>query len=125
MKPKPPPLEHPLWEVRSQVLASAAAFQGAASALTSVTGDIPIPDASLSAALVATAPRAKGLEAAQRAQDAEVAALRARSEAVVRAWYEGRLLRCGAAVADAETRAGRVEAALRREEAKRAADARV
>ncbi|KAL8413251.1 hypothetical protein RB594_004758 [Gaeumannomyces avenae] len=120
-KPPQPPTRLGLGELRAVVLASAASFPATASALAaSVTGDVPVPDAALSAALVATAPRARALEAAQRAQDAELAALRARSEAVVRAWYEGRLLRCADAVADAEARANRVEAALRREEGRRA-----
>ncbi|EJT70980.1 RO10 [Gaeumannomyces tritici R3-111a-1] len=83
-KPPQPPTRLGLGELRAVVLASAASFPATASALAaSVTGDVPVPDAALSAAL-------------------------------------GRLLRCADAVADAEARANRVEAALRREEGRRA-----
>ena len=50
--------------------------------------DTPIPDPKLSADLAALAPRMKGIEAVQVAQSADIAALRARSEAAVRGWYE-------------------------------------
>jgi hypothetical protein len=58
----------------------------------------------------------KGLEATQLAQEEEIAALRARSERVVRAWYEGRVLRYGECVADVEGRVEKVERGVRRRE---------
>lgn len=68
-----------------------------------------MPDAKLSAELAALLPRMRAVEATQRAQEADVAELRARSERAMRAWYEGRVLRYGQAVADAEGRFERVE----------------
>jgi hypothetical protein len=50
----------------------------------------------------------------QRAQAAEADELRARSEAVLRAWHEGRVLRYGGWVADVEGRVEAVEGRVRR-----------
>lgn len=85
-----------------------------ASALTAVTSDTPVPDAKLSAELAALIPRMKGIEAAQLAQEAEIAELRARSETAVRAWYEGGVLKYGGVVADLEGRLEKVDWGVRR-----------
>lgn len=101
------------------VLASAAAFPATESALRAVN-DCAVPDPAASAALVAQAERMKGLEATQMAQAAEVAELRARSEAVIRRWYEGSALGVSEFVADVEGRATAVERVVRRAERARA-----
>lgn len=49
----------------------------------------PIPDARRSAELASLAPRLAAAALLQRAQEAEMAALRARSEVVVGQWYRG------------------------------------
>jgi hypothetical protein len=69
--------------------------------------------------MVSLLPRMKGLEAAQLAQEAEVAELRARSERLMRAWYEGGVLRCGEQLAELEGRVERVEKGVRRAEGRR------
>lgn len=84
-----------------------------------MTSDTPVPDPKLSADLVALLPRLKGIEATQLAQEAEIAELRARSERVVRGWYEGRVVGYGGFVADIEGRVERVERKVRRAEALR------
>lgn len=119
-KTKQPPTQLDPAAVRAIVLASASQYHGTASALAAVTQDVPVPDPALSASLVATAPRARAIEAMQRAQTAEVAELRARSERVVRAWYEGRVLKYSKFVADAEGRVQDVEKTVLRAEAIRA-----
>lgn len=81
-----------------------------------------MPDPALSAGLAGLLPRAKGIEAAQLAQEAEVAALRARSEAVVRRWYEARVVRYGGFVADVEGRVEGLERVVRRTERARDAE---
>ena len=62
----------------------------------------------------------KGIEATQLAQEAEIAELRARSEQVIRAWYESRVLGYGNFIADVEGRVEKVERAVRRTEGLRA-----
>jgi hypothetical protein len=54
------------------------------------------------------------VEAVQVTQEAEIAALRVRSERVLRAWYEDRVLRYGEWVAGVEARVEGVEAGMRR-----------
>jgi len=75
-----------------------------------------VPDPALSAALVALVPRMEAAQAVQDAQAAEVAALRARSERIVRAWHEGGMLRASGYVAEVEGRVEKVEQDLRRAE---------
>lgn len=58
----------------------------------------------------------KGVEGLQLAQAAEIAELRARSERVMREWYEGRVLEYGEFVADIEGRVEKVEMGIRRVE---------
>ncbi|KAL2173922.1 uncharacterized protein P884DRAFT_317057 [Thermothelomyces heterothallicus CBS 202.75] len=118
--PPLPPTQLSPEAVRATVLSYASAFPTTASALTAATTDTPIPDAKQSAALAALTPRLRAVEALQRAQGAEMAELRARSEKAVRAWYEGGVLRCGARLADAEGRLEKVERGVRRAERARA-----
>lgn len=58
----------------------------------------------------------KGIEATQLAQEADIAELRARSESLVREWYEDRVLGYGNFVADVEGRVEKVEKTVRRVE---------
>lgn len=105
------------------MLACASSYPSAASALTAVINDTPIPDPALSASLAALIPRMAGIEATQLAQEAEIAELRARSEDLVRGWYQGRMLGHSQSVADIEGRFEKVEQAVRRVEKTREAEA--
>jgi hypothetical protein len=58
----------------------------------------------------------KAIEATQLAQSAEISELRRRSEAVIRSWYEGRILGGSQSLADVETRVERVERRIRQRE---------
>lgn len=58
----------------------------------------------------------KGIEATQLAQAAEIAELRARSEDVIRRWYEGDVLGYSNFVAGVEGRVERAERSVRRVE---------
>lgn len=58
----------------------------------------------------------KGIEATQLVQEAEIADLRARSEIVVRQYYEDRCLGYGNFVAGVEGRVERVERVVKRAE---------
>jgi hypothetical protein len=121
--PELPPTELSPEALRAMVLSYASSFPSTVSALTAVTADTPVPDAKLSAELIALMPRMKGIEATQLAQEAEIAQLRVRSEQVMRAWYEGRVLRYGQSVADAEGRFENAELGIRRLEKLREAEA--
>lgn len=90
-----------------------------------MTSDTPIPDPSLSAELVSLLPRMKGLEATQTAQEAEIAELRTRSEAIVGKWYEERVVGYGNFIADVEGRVERVERGVRRLEGLKAKEAEI
>ena len=120
-QPDEAPTQLPPEAVRATVLAAAASFPAAASSLTAVS-DSPVPDPALSASLVAQLPRMRAVAATQLAQAAELAELRARSERLVRAWYERGVLDTSQFVADVEERAGRVERRVRRAERAREAD---
>ena len=98
------------------MLSAASSYPATASALTAVTADTPVPDPALSARLAALLPRMAGLEATRLAQAAEVAELRASSEAVVRRFYEARALPASEFVAAAERRVEKAERAVRRAE---------
>ncbi|KAF9875169.1 nuclear distribution protein [Colletotrichum karsti] len=115
----PPPSEPPIQlgpeAVQATVLASAASFPSTASSLTSVN-DCPIPEPSQSAALASLVPRMRGIEATQIAQEAEMAELRARSEEVLKSWYQQGVLGVSEFVADVEGRVERVERRVRRAE---------
>ncbi|KAI0172607.1 hypothetical protein GGR52DRAFT_591119 [Hypoxylon sp. FL1284] len=107
-----PPSELPLEALRAVVLAAAASYPAAASALTAVS-DAPVPDPAWSADLAALLPRMRSAEATQLAQAAEVAALRARSEAAVRRWYERDVVAYSGFVAAVEGRVERAERTVR------------
>ncbi|OIW31294.1 hypothetical protein CONLIGDRAFT_643288 [Coniochaeta ligniaria NRRL 30616] len=111
-----PPTQLSTPALRSTVLSFATSYPATASALTAATSesDSPVPDAAASAALVSLVPRMKGVEAVQIAQESEIAALRVRSERVLRSWYEERVLKYGDWVADVEARVEGVEAGVRR-----------
>jgi len=87
-----------------------------------VTTDTPIPDPALSATLVALQPRMEGLRRVQHAQEAEIAVLRARSERVLKQWYEGRVLGYAQFLADVEGQVEKAERVLRRAERARQAE---
>ncbi|KAF6795423.1 nuclear distribution protein [Colletotrichum sojae] len=115
----PPPTEPPTQlgpeAIQATVLASAASFPATASSLTSVN-DCPIPEPSQSAALASLVPRMRGIEATQIAQEAEMAELRARSEEVLKSWYQQDVMGASEFVADLEGRAERAERRVRRAE---------
>jgi len=116
--PSEPPSTLDIDTICAIVLAAAPQYQSTLSLLTSVK-DTPIPDPTQSAALIATRDRLKALEATQIGQAAEAAELRSRSEAVVRAWYEGSVLRKSQFMSDLEGRVELVERAVRRAERER------
>jgi hypothetical protein len=105
--------------VSAIVLASASSYQSTLSTLTAIK-DTPIPDPSESASLIALSDKMRALDATQTAQTAEVAELRTRSEAVIRAWYEGTVLANSRFMADIEGRVEKVEQKIRRTERERA-----
>ncbi|KAL7621061.1 hypothetical protein AAE478_008373 [Parahypoxylon ruwenzoriense] len=110
-QPPPPseaPSELPPNALRAIVLAAASSYLATASALSSIS-DTPVPDPAQTTALVALLPRMKGIEATQLAQAAEVAELRARSEAVVRQWYERDVMGYSDFVAGVESRVEKAE----------------
>ncbi|KAI1198259.1 hypothetical protein F5X97DRAFT_152537 [Nemania serpens] len=110
-----PPPELSLEALRAIVLSAASSYPATASALTAIS-DTPIPDPAHSASLAALLPRMKGIEATQLAQAAEIAELRARSEAAVRQWYKHDIMGYSDFVASVEGRIERVERAVRRTE---------
>ncbi|KAI1087202.1 hypothetical protein F5B19DRAFT_87771 [Rostrohypoxylon terebratum] len=113
--PSSPPFSLSTEALRAIVLSAAASFPATASALTSIS-DTPIPDPAHSAALAALLPRMRGVEATQAAQEAEIAELRARSESLVRRWYEADVLRYAEYVAGIEGRVERAERVVKRVE---------
>ncbi|KAM0277781.1 hypothetical protein ACHAQH_005574 [Verticillium albo-atrum] len=108
-----PPIDLSPEAIRATIIAAAASFPATASSLTSVS-DCPIPDPAQSASLAALVPRMRGIEATQLAQEAEMAELRARSEAVISGWYEDGILSASRFVADVESRVEKVERRVRR-----------
>ncbi|OTA62642.1 hypothetical protein K449DRAFT_422169 [Hypoxylon sp. EC38] len=111
--PSEPPSELPIDALRSIVLAAASSYPATASALTAIS-DTPVPDPADTATLAALLPRMKGIEATQLAQAAEIAELRARSEAVVRRWYERDVMAYSSFIAGVEGRVERAERTVRR-----------
>lgn len=97
------------------VLASSTLYASTASALTSIE-DTAVPDPALSTNLVALLPRMRAVEATQKAQAAEIAELRGRSEQTVRGWYERGVVEYGDFVADVEGRVELLERSVRRAE---------
>ncbi|KAL2886075.1 hypothetical protein HOO65_070537 [Ceratocystis lukuohia] len=113
--PSEPPVQLSLNELQSIVLAAASSFPATSSALSAIN-DTPIPDPAQSAALLQHIDRMRVVEAIQQSQAVEIAELRARSENLVRAWYQGALLSGSARLAAVEGRAQKVEAKVRRAE---------
>ncbi|KAI1810833.1 hypothetical protein GGS20DRAFT_152409 [Poronia punctata] len=110
-----PPPELSLESLRAIVLSAASSYPATASALTAIS-DTPVPDTAHSASLAALLPRMKGIEATQVAQAAEIAELRARSELVVRQWYEQGMLTYSDFVAGVEDKIEKAERTVRRAE---------
>ncbi len=124
----PPPQEPPIQldsdAILATVLSYSSSFPTTAAGLNAALVDIPVPDAALSAQLVALVPRMQSLQESQRALDREIAELRHRSECVVRKYYERHALATANVVASVETRLERAEGRVRRleKEARTAAD---
>ncbi|OTA98941.1 hypothetical protein M426DRAFT_76668 [Hypoxylon sp. CI-4A] len=113
--PTEPPSELQTDALRAIVLAAASSYPATASALTAIS-DTPIPDPEHTANLVALLPKMKGIEATQLVQAAEIAELRARSEVVVRKWYEHDIMGYSKFVAGVESRVERAERVVKRVE---------
>ncbi|KAI0119667.1 hypothetical protein F4814DRAFT_412940 [Daldinia grandis] len=113
--PSQPPSDLSPEALRAIVLAAASSFPATASALTAIS-DTPIPDPAHTATLAALLPKMKGIEATQIAQAAEIAELRARSEVIVRQWYEHNVMSYSNFVAGIESRVEDAERVVRRAE---------
>ncbi|KAK0757141.1 hypothetical protein N5P37_009857 [Trichoderma harzianum] len=113
--PSQPPSQLDSEAVQSIVLSAASSFPATLSALTAVK-DIPIPESSTSASLISLTQRMKAIEATQIAQAAEISALRSRSEALVRSWYENGAVVNSQVLAHTEGKIQRVEREVRRRE---------
>ncbi|KAJ4857003.1 dynactin subunit p22 domain-containing protein [Trichoderma breve] len=113
--PSQPPSQLDSEAVQSIVLSAASSFPATLSALTAVK-DIPIPESSASASLISLTQRMKAIEATQIAQAAEISALRSRSEALVRSWYENGAVVNSQVLAHTEGKIQRVEREVRRRE---------
>ncbi|KAL7952995.1 hypothetical protein V8C34DRAFT_298107 [Trichoderma compactum] len=113
--PSQPPSQLDSEAVQSIVLSAASSFPATLSALTAVK-DIPIPESSASASLISLTQRMKAIEATQLAQAAEISALRSRSEALVRSWYENGAVVSSQVLARTEGKIQRVEREVRRRE---------
>ncbi|RFU77868.1 nuclear distribution [Trichoderma arundinaceum] len=113
--PSQPPSQLDSEAVQYIVLSSASSFPATLSALTAVK-DIPIPDTSASASLISLTQRMKAIEATQLAQASEISALRSKSEALVRSWYENGAVVNSQVLADSEGKIQRVEREVRRRE---------
>ncbi|KAL6820932.1 hypothetical protein J3E69DRAFT_340337 [Trichoderma sp. SZMC 28015] len=113
--PSQPPSQLDSEAVQSIVLSAASSFPATLSALTAVK-DIPIPESSTSASLISLTQRMKAIEATQVAQAAEISALRSRSEALVRSWYENGAVVNSQVLAHTEGKIQRVEREVRRRE---------
>ncbi|KAL5086777.1 hypothetical protein Trisim1_008688 [Trichoderma cf. simile WF8] len=113
--PTQPPSQLDSEAVQSIVLSAASSFPATLSALTAVK-DIPVPESSASANLISLTQRMKAIEATQVAQAAEISALRSRSEALVRSWYENGAVVNSQVLAHTEGKIQRVEREVRRRE---------
>ncbi|KAK4991934.1 hypothetical protein LTR66_006424 [Elasticomyces elasticus] len=119
--PIPPttvPSTLPIPSLAALILAHSPLYPQTASQLSSLA-DLSIPDPSSSAALIALLPRLQKVEAKQRAQDDEIAMLRARSAEASKRWYELSVLGQGECWSEWEGRLARVERDVWREEGRR------
>ena len=99
----------------SLVLSHAPAYQATAARLTSLQ-DLPVPDASSSAALIALDPRLKKALDRQENQQAAIAQLRQQSVSVIAKWYELGIVAMDDCWTEWEARLMHAEAAVRRSE---------
>ncbi|KAL4903932.1 hypothetical protein BDW74DRAFT_179514 [Aspergillus multicolor] len=116
--PDPEETHPPLDIMHSIILSYASLIPETASRLTSLT-DTPVPDANLSAALIALQPRMDSLSAKQNEQSREVADLRVRTAKVLQRYYEVGLLGAGEVWGEWEGRLEGVERGVRRVEVAR------
>lgn len=116
-----PPTPHSIPEdltprtLSSIVLSYATAFPETASRLTSLN-DLPIPDATSSASLIALQPQMDRLAQKQAEQAAVVSELRVRTARVLQRWYEVGVVGSGECWAEWEGRVEGVEREIRRRE---------
>ncbi|KAL7948450.1 hypothetical protein V8C42DRAFT_252139 [Trichoderma barbatum] len=113
--PSQPPSQLDSEAIQSIVLSAASSFPATLSALTAVK-DSPIPETSASASLISLTQRMKAIEATQLAQAAEISALRSKSEALVRSWFENGAVVNSQVLAHTESKIQRVEREVRRRE---------
>ncbi|KAF7717807.1 Uncharacterized protein PECH_008446 [Penicillium ucsense] len=99
----------------SIVLSYATAFPETASRLTSLN-DLPIPDATTSASLIAMQPRLDRIAQTQEEQAATVSELRVRTARVLQRWYEVGVMGSGECWAEWEGRLEGLEREVRRRE---------
>ena len=102
-------------EIKETVFVYENVIPAVASALSSAIVDqAPLPDAALSAKLIALVPRMEALAEKQKTIDDEIAQLRTRSEFIVRQYYENQAMASAKLVANVETRVERAEGQVRR-----------
>ena len=111
--PDVPPSTLDTQSILAIVLASASSYPSTASRLTSIL-DVPVPPAELSAQLIDLCPRIAKVETLQAAQNADMAALRERTAAVIQRWYTIDILRAGESWAELEGKVEGVERKVRR-----------
>lgn len=99
----------------SIVLSYASAFPETASRLTSLN-DLPIPDASTSAALIQLQPQIDRVAKGQEEQARVISELRVRTAKALQRWYEVGLVGSGECWAEWEGRLEDVEREVKREE---------
>ncbi|KAJ5495138.1 hypothetical protein N7539_000254 [Penicillium diatomitis] len=99
----------------SIVLSYATAFPETASRLTSLN-DLPIPDATTSASLIAMQPRLDRMAQTQEEQAATLSELRVRTARVLQRWYEVGVMGSGECWAEWEGRLEGLEREVRRRE---------
>jgi hypothetical protein len=101
------------------VLSSAPLYSSTASSLRSIQ-DTPVPDAETSARIIQTRPQVEKLQAAQHQQLETVAALKARTAAILQRWYSVDILQTGEFWAETESRLDKMDQKFRRMEAAKA-----
>lgn len=106
----------------SSVLSHTPAYHGTSSRLTSLN-DLPVPDASSSAALVSLLPRIHAARQRQAGLESQIDELRAQSARVIERWYELGIVGMGECWCDWEGRLREVEQSVRREEGRRRREA--
>ena len=97
------------------ILCSAAAYPLTASSLTSIL-DTPIPEAELSAKIIATRPQLSDVAQLQASQMKVIASLKDRTAAILQRWYSVDVLQSGEYWAEVEARVNTTEQRMRRVE---------